>query len=202
MGRTLYDIARESEGYGTRFEIGGFIDDNLSALDGYEHYPSILGRISDYVPETFDVFACSIGGNSRKECVESLQKRGGLFINLIHKTARIGTNVLIGSGNVIGAFTTIGADVKVGDFNLIQSYTVIGHDARIGNFNRIDTHVTCVGGIKICNGTTIHTSAVINHRVTVEDDAKVGACSFVIRRVKEGTTVFGVPARLLGETEV
>ena len=35
MGRTLYDMARESLGFATEFVIKGFIDDNLSALNGF-----------------------------------------------------------------------------------------------------------------------------------------------------------------------
>lgn len=198
MGRTLYDIARESIGYDTEFTVAGFIDDNTDALNDFNGYPPMLGRICDYQPAEDNIFASSIGGSSRKECIETLISRGAEFINLIHKTARIGSNVKIGTGNLIGPFTTLGADCSVGDYNMIQSYTVIGHDAVIGNFNRIDTHVTCVGGIRIADETTIHTSAVINHKVTIENKAKVGACSFVIRKVKEGTTVLGVPAVRIG----
>ena len=43
----------------------------------------------------------------------------------------------------------------------------------------------------------IHTSAVINHKVIVEDKAHICACSYVIRIVKSGTTVFGIPAKTL-----
>lgn len=195
MGRTIYDITRECKGFATEFVIKGFIDDNLHALDGFDQYPPIIGKISEYVPEGNDIFTFSIGGEARRKCVENLINRGAGFINLIHKTARIGTNVKLGSGNIIAAFTSLGADCTIGNYNMIQSYTVIGHDAVIGDFNRIDTHVTCVGGIEIKNETTIHTSVVINHKVVVEDKAKVGACSFVIRKVKEGTTVLGVPAK-------
>ncbi|MDE6740750.1 MAG: acetyltransferase, partial [Muribaculaceae bacterium] len=195
MGRTLFDIARESVGYGTEFSIKGFIDDNLDALNGFENYPPVLDRISDYNPLPEDIFTFSIGGDARRKCLESLISKGAEFINLIHKTARIGSNVKLGKGNIIAAFTSLGADCKIGDYNMIQSYTVIGHDAKIGDFNRIDTHVTCVGGIEIKNDTTIHTSAVINHKVIIEDNAKVGACSFVIRKVKAGITVLGVPAK-------
>ena len=195
MGRTIFDIARESVEYGTEFVIKGFIDDNLEALHDFDDYPPVLGKISEYIPEEEDVFIFSIGGEARRKCLESLISKGAEFINLIHKTARIGSNVRIGKGNIIAAFTSLGADCSIGDYNMIQSYTVIGHDARIGDFNRIDTHVTCVGGIEIKNETTIHTSAVINHKVIVEDKAKVGACSFVIRKVKAGDTVFGVPAK-------
>ncbi len=197
MGRTFYDIARESIGYGIEFTIKGFIDDNLQALDGFKGYPPILGKISEYHPQEGDVFACSIGGASRKKCIEEIIGRGGEFQTLIHKTARIGTNVKIGKGNLVAAFTSIGADAIVGDYNMIQSYTVIGHDVRIGNWNRIDTHVTCVGGTVVGNEADIYTSSVLNHGVVVEDGAHVGACSFVIRRVKAGTTVMGNPARKL-----
>ena len=197
MGRTFYDIARESIGYGTVFDIKGFIDDNLQALDNFEGYPPILGKISEYQPQKGDVFVCSIGGASRKKCMEEIIIRGGEFQTLIHKTARIGTNVKIGKGNLIAAFTSIGADATIGDYNMIQSYTVIGHDAKIGNWNRIDTHVTCVGGTIVGNEADIYTSSVLNHGVVVEDGAHVGACSFVIRRVKAGTTVMGNPAKKL-----
>ncbi len=197
MGRTLYNIATESVGYGTEFTIKGFVDDDLSALEGFENYPPILSKICDYEIEEDDVFTFSIGGDSRRRCIESLVAKGAEFINLIHSTARIGTNVKLGKGNIIAAFTTIGSDCIIGDYNMIQSYSVIGHDACIGSYNRLDTHVTCVGGIHIMDESTVHTSAVINHKVTVGNNCKVGACSFVIRNVKDRQTVFGVPAKKL-----
>ena len=43
----------------------------------------------------------------------------------------------------------------------------------------------------------IHTSAVISHNVVVETGAHVGALSFVIKKVKAGTTVMGNPAKKL-----
>ena len=197
MGRTVYDSALGSVGYGEDFGVKGFIDDDLNALDGFENYPPIIGTIKDYIPQAEDVFVSSIGGDARKPCMEEIISRGGEFYQLIHKTARINTNAKIGNGNFIGAYTVIGNDATVGDYNMIQSYTVIGHDAKIGNWNRIDTHVTCVGGIVVEDETCIHTSAVINHNVRVGTGAHVGALSFVIMKVKPGTTVCGNPAKKL-----
>lgn len=197
MGRTIYSNALESVGYGETFDIKGFIDDDLNALDGYPNYPPIIGTIKNYQPQTDDVFVSSIGGAARRPCMEEIIARGGEFLQLVHKMARIYTNAQLGKGNFIGAYTVIGNDAVVGDYNMIQSYTVIGHDARIGSWNRIDTHVTCVGGTIVEDDVNIHTGAVISHNVKVESGAHVGACSFVIKKVKAGTTVMGNPAKKL-----
>lgn len=195
MGRTIYSNALEGMGYGEKYVVKGFIDDNLNALEDYPNYPPVLDTIKDYIPQDNDVFVSSIGGASRRPCMEEIISRGGEFMELIHKTARIYNNAKLGKGNFIGAYSVIGNDAEVGDYNMIQAYTVIGHDAKIGNWNRIDTHVTCVGGIVIEDEVNIHTSAVINHGVTVGSGAHVGALSFVIRKVKPGTTVCGNPAK-------
>jgi len=197
MGRTIYSNALESIGYGEKFVVKGFIDDNLNALDGFSNYPPLIDTIKDYTPQPDDVFVSSIGGASRRACMEEIIRRGGEFMELIHQTARVYTNAKLGKGNFIGAYTVIGNDAEIGDYNMIQSYTVIGHDAKIGSWNRIDTHVTCVGGIVVEDDVNIHTSAVISHKVIVESGAHVGALSFVIRKVKAGTTVMGNPAKKL-----
>ena len=197
MGRTMYSNALESVGYGKKFVIKGFIDDNLQALDGFQNYPPVIGTIRDYQPQPNDVFVSSIGGAARRACMEEIISRGGEFMELIHQTARILTNAKLGKGNFIGAYTVIGNDAVIGDYNMIQSYTVIGHDAKIGSWNRIDTHVSLVGGVVVEDEVTIHTSAVISHKVVVESGAHVGALSFVFKKVKAGTTVMGNPAKKL-----
>lgn len=197
MGRTMYSNAIESVGYEIDFSVKGFIDDNLNALNGFPNYPPLLGTIKGYQPQPDDVFVSSIGGAKRKTCMEDIISKGGEFWALIHKTARIYTNAKLGKGNFIGAFTVVGNDAQIGDYNMIQSYTVIGHDAIIGNWNRLDTNVTCVGGVIIEDEVSIHSSAVISHDVTVGTGAHIGALSFVIRKVKSGTTVYGNPAKKL-----
>jgi sugar O-acyltransferase (sialic acid O-acetyltransferase NeuD family) len=195
MGRTLFDMARENPGFETVYRIKGFIDDNTHSLDLFENYPPILGTIMDYQIGIEDIFLCSIGGPSRRTCMEHIIERGGSFITMIHPSSRIGTNAHIGKGCYVGAFTTIAADAWVDDYNFIQSHVIIGHDVRLGKWNRVDSYVMCVGGITIGEGCMIHTGAVINHGVTVGNNSHVGACSFVLKDVEADATVFGNPAR-------
>lgn len=195
MGRTIYDMALENAGFMKEFVIKGFIDDNTHQLDSFENYPPIVGTISEYVPEADDVFVCSIGGESRRACMEKIIARGGEFMTMIHPSSRVGTNVHIGKGTYVGAYTIIAADAFIDDYNFIQSHTIIGHDVRIGKWNRIDSYVMFVGATRMGEGCMVHTRAMISHNVEVGDNAHIGAASLVITNVESGTTVFGSPAR-------
>lgn len=195
MGRTIYDMALENPGYQKEYLIKGFIDDDVHQLDKFENYPPIVGTISEYQPQEGDIFVCSIGGESRRLCMEKIINRSGEFMTMIHPTSRIGTNVHIGKGTYVGAYTIIAADAFIDDYNFIQSHTIVGHDVQIGKWNRIDSYVMLVGATKIGEGCMIHTRAMISHNVEVGDKAHVGAASLVICNVEQGTTVFGSPAR-------
>lgn len=198
MGRAVYHIAAGCEGYEKEFVIKGFIDDDIYQLDDYENYPPMLGTVDGYEVQVDDVFTCSIGNvPSKVKCCEKIIAKGGKFITLIHKQARVCDNVTLGEGCIVEPFCLVDCDTTVGKMCLLQSDAVIGHDCTIGNYVRIDTHVTCVAGIKIGDRATIHTSTVLNHKVVVEEDSIVGACSFVVRKVKAGTTVCGNPAKQL-----
>lgn len=199
MGREVYDLAKHCVGYNKDYLVKGFIDDNLDSLAGLKHsYPPVIDTIRNYQVQKDDVFICSIGDvRIKKICTEIIQNKGGEFISLVHPSAHINETATIGKGCLVFLHTLVGSEAFLGNHTLIQSFAVIGHDAIIGDFSRIDVKVVCVGGVKIGSGVTIHTSSIISHNVEVEDNAKVGAASFVIKKVKSNTTVFGNPAREL-----
>lgn len=197
-GRELYFLAKESLGYGEEFEIKGFIDDNINALDGFEEYPPVLGTIHDYTPEEDDVFACALGNvKPKKKCVDIILSRGGKFINIIHKTATIRENSKIGKGCVICDGVFISCDVQIGDFVTIQRVGNFGHDVKIGNFCQFNSNAYMGGESEVGSMVTVHTGAIITPRIKVGDNCTVNAASVVIRNVKDGQTVFGVPAKPL-----
>lgn len=198
MGRSIYSMAEESVGYGTEFEIKGFLDDNLHSMDGFEGYKPVLGTIHDYQIEEDDVFVCSIGDVATKaKLCDDISNRGAKFYTLISKTATIRKNAKMGDGCIIGNYTTIGTDAVLGKNCLIQSFASVGHDCILGDYVRMDTRSMCVGGVVIKDRASIYTMAVVSHKVVVGEDAHVAALSFVIRKVKPGTTVFGNPAKML-----
>ncbi len=198
MGRCLYCMAEESFGYGTEYDIKGFIDDNLNALEENKGYPRILSTISDYQIEDNDIFACSIGDvHTKVKVCEGLKAKGAHFQTLVHKSAIVWKDCKIGQGTIIDEGVHIDPNVTIGEDCLIQAKAVIGHDTVIGNYVRVDSFCALVGGTIVKDRAAIYTHAMVNHRVTVGEDSTVGACSFVIKNVKPETTVFGVPARTI-----
>ena len=76
MGRSLYNMAVGSLGYGEEFDIKGFIDDDTTKMDGFENYSPIVGTIRDYRPEEDDIFICSLGTVATKmKCTNSLLEK-------------------------------------------------------------------------------------------------------------------------------
>jgi sugar O-acyltransferase (sialic acid O-acetyltransferase NeuD family) len=195
MGRSVYNIATESIGYGKDFTVKGFIDDDLSVLDRYNNYPPLIDSIDNYTIQDNDYFICSIGKvKTKRKIIERVEKRGGVFLSLIHSLAQISNNVKMGVGLIIARNAIIGPDVSLGDHIMIQSSAIIGHDSVIGDYSRIDCNVVCVGGTIVNNEVTLHTASTINHNVIIGEGAIVGAGSFVTRKVKENVTVHGNPA--------
>lgn len=198
FGRDIYDLAKESIGYGTEFCIKGFLDFNIDALKDYPFYPQVISSEDEYEIQLDDVFVCALGDvNLKKKVTEKMLNRGAYFYTLISKYAFISPTAKIGVGCVIDNSVRIASGVNIGNFVLIQGMASIGHDVNIGSYTRIDPKVSCVGGVEIGNEVTLHTACVINHKVIVEDKAVVGALSFVIRKVKQGSTVFGNPAKII-----
>lgn len=195
MGRTIFDYVCELPDYNHNYVIKGYLDDKSNALDGFSGYPPIISSVEDYSIQQGDLFICSLGDiHYKKYYSQIIINKGGHFFTLIHPQAKVARNVKIGEGAIIAPFSVIGNDVIIGRFCLIQTFSLIGHDVCIGEWSRIDAHAVCTGGVVVGNSVTIHTGAIINQKVRVEDESCVGAGSFVIRRVKKGTTVYGNPA--------
>ena len=198
MGRSVYCIAQNSIGYDETFQIKGFLDDNIHSMDGFENYPPVLGTIDEYEIQEEDIFICSIGSvKTKKTICDKLSCRGAKFHTLIAKTAIVRQNAKIGKGSIIADYVSVGADCTIGSHCLIQTYSIVAHDCMLGDYVRIDTHSVGVGGVIVRDCATVHTGAVVSHNVVIGENSVVAACSFVIRKVKSDSTVYGNPAKYL-----
>lgn len=198
FGREVYNWALQCEAYNKEWTIKGFLDDNTTALNGFENYSiPILSSVEDYQIQEDDVFICALGEAKFKEKYSSIiLKKGGEFINLIRPMVIINsTNVKLGKGVIISSFCGISNDTVIGDFVTIQGFSALGHDIKIGNYCQINSYTHIGGYCEIGDNVTIHPGAIILPRVKIGSNSTIGAGSVVLKNVEEGVSVFGNPAK-------
>lgn len=195
-GREIQRAFREYEREG-RLTIKGFLDDNAHALDGFEgDYPPILGSVENYEIQPNDVFFCALGSPTfRQKCTEIIESKGGRFISYISPLALVVETATIGDGSFIGVGACISDNVKIGKHSRIEAYTVLGHDVQVGDYGSIDAFVFAGGFCQIGSKAVVHAHSSITAGKKVGANAMVGIGSVVIRNVKDGTHVFGNPAK-------
>lgn len=194
-GREVYNMLPWCKGYETDFVVKGFLDDKADALEGMPDYPPIIDSVEHYQIQPDDVFICALGdAHWKKHYVEIVLAKGGEFINLIHNSVIIQRNTQLGKGCIITDQVSISCDIKIGNFVTFQSYSIVGHDSIIGDFCHLGCRSFMGGFSELGESTTIQTNSIILPHVKVGNNCMVGAGAVVIRRVKDGITMYGNPA--------
>lgn len=196
FGREIYNLAIQTKEYNTKWVVKGFLDDKVDALQGFNGYPPILSSVEDYQIQEDDLFICALGDvDYKKKYADLILVKGGRFINLVHPTAIINTNVKIGVGIIISAFTYISNDVTIGNFVTIQTHSAVGHDVKIGDYCQINALTFFGGFVELKDSVTVNPNASIAPKKTVAEHTIVGLNSAVIKNTKPNCTVYGNPAR-------
>ncbi len=189
-------VRREAVGFGTEFDIKGFLDARADALDGFPGYPPVMGDPSTYVPQPDDVFITALGSiAARRRCAEMLEARGGVFIAVVHRSASLGPNVTVGAGTFIAHNVVLTADVTVGRHACVFHCTSIGHDTVLGDYSHVYAQCAIGGAVRIGAGAAVYPGSQVVPRRTLGAGSVVGIGSVVMLNVAPGQTVYGNPAR-------
>lgn len=125
----------------------------------------------DYAEGVFDYIINSIGASIpfREKCYNELTALGVPYCNLIHPTAVIGQNVLMGRGNIIYALSHIGPNTTIGNDNYLTAQTSLEHH------NVLGSHCTFGPGVKTSGTVTIGDRTRFASGIYVEPYIKIGS---------------------------
>jgi sugar O-acyltransferase (sialic acid O-acetyltransferase NeuD family) len=198
FGREMYHWLLQHSDYKKSWTVSGFLDDNLSALDGFDFPASVLGSISAYTPQSEDMLVCAIGLPKVKRVVcEALKAKGGCFLSFVHPSVVMGGHITLGEGVVLCPGVILTSCIRLSDFVMFNCHASVGHDVEVGAFASISGHCDLTGYCKVGAEVFMGSRASLIPGVRVGDGAVIGAGAVVIRNVAAMTTVFGNPAKVL-----
>lgn len=195
FGREVLQWIKDINSVSPTWNIKGFLDDDMSALAGYDCGYSILGTIRDWIPSENEEFVFAIASPKIKQQIaELLKAKGAKFAKVVHPSSIVGEFCNIGEGLVVTPRAKISPNVTIGDFVTVLGCG-IGHDAVIGSYSTICGYAAISGHVVLGQRVFVGTSAVVAPSRKVGDDAFICMGSMVMTNIKSGTRVIGNPAR-------
>lgn len=193
FGREVCNFAREAG-----WTVKGFLDSDPNALGAFHGYPPILESPESYVPASNDVFVCAVGDSKmREKFVTVIERKNGLYANVIHPTAYIGRNVKMGVGCIVGPHAVVDCDLTLGNHVDVNSLSYVPHDCRLEDFVTLSPGCRLGGRTTVRSGAFLGLGAVVIPDIEVGPRAYVAAGAVVIHDVPEGAMVAGVPAKII-----
>lgn len=168
-----------------------FVDDNLKGdvID----FP-VIGTSADieYLNDGRTDFIIGVGNNTiRKAIAEKYQVN---WVSVIHPSAQIAGNVIIGKGSVVMANAVINACAMVGEHCIINTGAIVEHDNVIENYVHLSPNVTLGGTVHIGAITHVGIGAIVKNNVNVCSLCIIGAGAVVVKDIEQSGTYIGAPA--------
>lgn len=148
-------------------------------------------------------FVAALGDPSaRRTAVVKCLAAGMREATLTDPAVALASSVIVGPGSIIAAGSVLTVDIHLGSHVHVNVGCTISHDVRIGSFSTLSPGVHIAGRVHIGEGVFVGVGASIlpgtpTRPLVVGDGAVIGAGACVTSDVEAGTTVAGVPARVL-----
>jgi len=197
FGREVLQYALDIKGAGgADWEIGGFLDDNLSALDNYSYDYKVIGTIKGHDVSGGNVYICAIGDPATKLAIGRRFLSGGAdFINIVHPTAYVGESSKLGVGVVLCPKSAVTTDAEIGNFVAVDINSICSHDVKVGEGCTISHFCDLTGFTTLGEGVFLGSGVSVIPSVKIGDYATIGAGAVVLRDVSARELVYGVPAK-------
>ena len=182
-------------------EVLGIVDEDVDKFGSKVLGIEVLGDDS-YIKNYTVHDICLVNGlgsvgsmNLRKKIYEKFKQDGYCFKNVIHPSAIISKNVILAEGVQIMAGVVVNAGTSIGNNGIINTRASVDHDCFIGDHVHIAPGSVLSGAVSVGDCTHLGTGCTVIQGKTIGDHVLVGAGSLIIKNVKSGMKVLGVPAK-------
>ncbi len=185
-GKVIADIAKKN-GY---YDIA-FLDDNenIHECGGYP----VVGRSQEAEDINADVIVGIGNASIRKKIQQSIPARK--MATLIHPSAVVAEDVIIGVGTVIMAGAVINSGARIGTGCIINTCASVDHDCNVGDYAHIAVGSHLCGTVSVGDETWIGAGATVSNNISICSEVMIGAGAVIVKDVKESGVYVGCPSK-------
>ncbi|PZW86953.1 UDP-perosamine 4-acetyltransferase [Pseudomonas sp. 2848] len=138
----------------------------------------------------------TVGGVARRKLYEQFSGQGYRFATLVHPSAWVDPDVVLGEGVQVMAGAIVQADSHIGCNTIINTRAAIDHDCSVGQHAHIAPGATLCGGVTVADRCFVGSGATIIQGIEIGEDAVVGAGAVVVRHLPANQRVLGSKGRI------
>jgi sugar O-acyltransferase (sialic acid O-acetyltransferase NeuD family) len=141
-------------------------------------------------------FIIGVGDNIIRHRIANLiERKGGELLTLIHNTASVSTNVVIGKGVFINRNVSVNSLARIGRNVILNTGCIVEHECKLDDSVHIAPGAVLTGGVIVGERSIIGANAVVKQGVEIGKDVIVGAGAVIIENIPNGKRVVGNPGK-------
>ncbi len=136
-------------------------------------------------------------GSDRLRIQARMETLGVRPIAVVHPSAYVASNAMIGPGSQVMAQSAVCALAKVGRGCLINTGSSVDHHCELGDGVHVAPGARLAGGVRVGEHTMVGMGAMVLPRIKIGNQVVIGAGAVVTHDVPDGKVVYGNPARVV-----
>ncbi len=150
--------------------------------------------LENFISQGHD-FIVGIGdAKLRRKVQDKLIAKGANIVTLVHPSAVVAYDAVIGTGSVVMAGAVINPGTKIGCGCIINTSASVDHDNTLGDYVHISVGAHTAGTVAIGDNTWLGIGAVVSNNLSICSDCTIGAGAVVVKNIINAGTYVGVPA--------
>lgn len=157
-----------------------------------------MATSADDVKDVPALFVIGVGDNwSRKTISEKIESAKPKYATIIHHSAQIADDIVIGEGTVIMPNAVINAGCVIGKHCIVNTGAILEHDSVMEDFSSLAPRVATGGNVYIGECSAIGLGAVINNDIKICSQTVIGSGSIVTKDIQNNVVAYGVPCKVI-----